>query len=154
MKKNKILIALLCGFSAIESITNTFHHASLDTIAAYHNKILDIDIIMQNNVKVVVQLQSDPICIYTPMTYDEINNQYIAQTYFLPRTHFLDLNFNKIQNIIDQLFEQFGITLSFEKVTGKNYGMRMIFTCQSDNLYDIVKSIHTDDKTVIFDFVK
>jgi hypothetical protein len=154
MKKNKILIALLCGVSGMQSITDAFHHASVDTIAPYHNKILDIDMIMENNVQVVVQLQFDPICIYTPMTYDEIHNQDAEQTYFLPRTHFRDLNSNKMHNIIDQLFERFGITLSFEKVAGKNYGMRMIFTCQHGNRYDVIKAVDAHHKTVTFNFVK
>ncbi len=120
-------------------------------LLAYHNDIMTI---AGNDAGLVVQSKYDPICIFSPLVATELDDTSDQKTYFFPRTRYADI---KKAGILAQLHDQldrFGTQVNVQQVTGKNYGIRMIFTMQPDDSYDIEKVIDSDKKTVTFNFVK
>ena len=127
------------------------HTKPSNDLLAYQNKIVSI---AGDDHSVVVQSQVNPICIFTPLTYAEIGDATLQKTYFFPRTRYADLKKSKLSLQLRDQLDAAGMSLRLEEVFGKNYGVRMIFTMQSCDTYDIEKFVDVDKKTVRFDFVK
>lgn len=151
MKKfivNMVIVMIILGF--LECRMHARHAKPSNNLIAYHNKILNISGVLDDQMAIVLQSQADPICIYTPLTYEQAGAASLQKIYFLPRTKYADLHNDQMKNLLQPL----GINLDMQEIAGKNYGLRMIFTMQSDDAYKIIKVVDTDKKTVRFDFVK
>ena len=151
MKKfivNMIIVMVILGF--LECGMHARHAKPSNDLIAYHNKILHMHAAGDDQTAIVMQSQADPICIYTPLTYEQADATSLQKTYFLPRTKYADLHNDQMKNLLQPL----GINLDMQKIAGKNYGLRMTFTMQSDDAYQIVKVVDTNKKTVRFEFVK
>ena len=149
---NMFIVMIFLGF--LECFAHARDAKPSNNLVAYHNKISNILYVQDDSAAIIVQSQFDPICIYTPLTYEETGDESLQKTYFLPRTRYAHLHSHAMSEQLQHLLDSLGIHLRMQEVVGKNYGLQMIFTMPSDDAYEITKVVDTDKKMVRFDFVK
>ncbi|MDP3788470.1 MAG: hypothetical protein Q8Q60_04135 [Candidatus Chromulinivorax sp.] len=148
--KNKVLFVCL-------ATTAIFGYQSepSSTLAAYSNKISQIAYSAGSHDQYAITFfcQKDPICIYTPLRYEDSDSSSLTKTYFLPRTQCADPEMRYFYEDIHDALQLIGIDVQIENLKGLNYGVRISFTMQSDNAYGITKIVDADKKTVSFNIV-
>ena len=124
-------------------------------LAAYSNKISQISYSVgsHDHHAITFLCQKDPICMYTPLNYEQLHGKSLTKTYFLPRTQCADSQMRYFYEDLQESFKEIGIDLCIDEIKDTNYGLRMSFTMQSEDAYDIVKVIHDHNKTVTFTIV-
>jgi hypothetical protein len=125
------------------------------TIAAYNNKISQISYSVGSHDQhaITLRCQTNPICMYTPLSYKDSDSASLTKTYFLPRTQCADSQMRYFYEDLHESLKQIGIDLQIDEIKNLNYGLRMSFTMQSENAYDIIKVVNDDKKTVSFNIV-
>ncbi len=125
------------------------------TIAAYSNKISSIAYSAGSHDQYAITFvcQHDPICIYTPLSYNEIDGTSSTKTYFLPRTECADSEMRYFYDDVQASLKKVGIDLQIDQTKKGNYGLRLSFSMESEGAYDIVKVVHDATKTVSFNIV-
>ncbi len=146
-------IMLFCCLSTIAIFAREQEPSG--TIAAYNNKILSVAYSVGSHDQHAITFfcQNDPICIYTPLSYDDSDSSSLTKTYFLPRTQCADSQMRYFYDDIHGALAQIGIDMQIDQTKKYNYGLRVTFTMQSENAYDIVKVVNADTKTVSFNII-
>ncbi|MBV8661026.1 MAG: hypothetical protein JO129_02690 [Candidatus Dependentiae bacterium] len=150
-----IVVALIQNVAIIQAVT--FGAGEPTTrLAAYSNKISEIiySVGSDDQYALTFLCQDDPICMYTPLTYEDYSDDSLTKTYFLPRTQCTDSQIHYCYKDLHDRLKLIGIDLKVMNETKSfNYGLRLSFTMQSHDAYEIVKVIDSDKKTVRFDIV-
>lgn len=153
MKRSNINIKFFVLFSCILSnVIFIWADAPSNILAAYNNRVSHISYSVGSHHEHAISLlcQYDPICIYTPLKYEDIGDYGLTKTYFLPRTKCADSEMRYFYDDLHQSLKLLGIDLQISDVKDLNYGIQMSFTMQSHDAYDIVKVIDGDKKMVRF----
>lgn len=156
MKMLKINIKMLALFSYIlMSAVSVRADEPSNILAAYHNRISQISYSVGSHDERAISLlcQYDPICVYTPLKYEDVGNDSLTKTYFLPRTKCADLDMRYFYDDLHHSLKLLGIDLQISDVKDLHYGVQMSFTMQSHAAYDIVKVIDSDKKMVRFHII-
>ena len=149
------LTVVMIVVAMIQTVMMTHAAMPSSTIAAYNNKISHISYSLGSDDQHAITFlcQNNPICMYTPLTYEDSFEKSLTKTYFLPRTKSLNSGMQKYYHELRENLQEIGIDLDIHEIEDDNYGLSMSFTMQSDDTYDIVKVIDSDKKTVRFDIV-
>lgn len=125
------------------------------TIAAYDNKVTSIAYSVGSNDQYAITLSSqrDPICIYVPLNYKNNASDSLTKTYIFPRMKCSDSQLRYFYNDLHRCLKQIGIDLQVEAFEKAYYGLRLSFTMQSPDAYDIIKIIDADKKLVRFKII-
>jgi len=125
------------------------------TIAAYENKITSIAYSVGSGDQHALTLSSqlDPICIYVPLTYKDYGDDSLTKTYIFPRMKSSDSQLRYLQNDLRHRLAKIGINLQINAFEKDYHGLRLGFTMQSADAYDIIKIINADKKSVRFEIV-
>lgn len=152
IKNTKIVVFFSCILSTVIFIHG---QGPISTVAAYTNKISQIShsIGSHDQYAITFVCQKDPICMYTPLSYEEIDGDSLTKSYFLPRVKYTDLQLRYMKDDLRKSCKSFGIDLQIDEIKEDNYGLRMSFTMQNNDDYDIIKVIDSDSKSVRFDIV-
>lgn len=126
------------------------------TLAAYHNKVVNMyDVDEHNNQHaMVMSFVHHPVCIYTPLSYQDSLVTSLQKTYFLPKTRLSDFQKDVKYRNLCQSLQKLGIVLQIDEITGVHYGLQINFIMPSYDQYDITNKIDHDQKIVRFDIVK
>ncbi len=124
-------------------------------MAAYDNKISQISYSLGSDDQHAITFlcQQSPICMYTPLTYEQSSADSLTKTYFLPRMKNSNSKMNKFYHDLELNLKKIGIDLKVDEIEDVNYGLQMSFTTKAEDAYDIIKVIDADKKTVRFDIV-
>ncbi len=128
------------------------------TMAAYNNKISQISYSVGSHDQHAITFlcQKNPICMYTPLRFEDIDSNSLTKTYFLPCTQCEKSHMQKFYKDLHTSFQELGINLTISDMEDLNYGVRkhhgvrLSFTMEPDHRYDISKVIDSDKKTVSF----
>ena len=125
------------------------------TIAAYDNKVTSIVYSVGSNDQHAITLTSerDPICIYVPLSYKDNSDDSLTKTYILPRMKSSKSQLRYLNDDLRQRLEKIGVDLQIEAFEKTYYGLRLSFTMQSPDAYDIVRIIDANKKSVRFEIV-
>lgn len=125
------------------------------TLPAYHNKISDISYAVGSDDQhaLTFALQQEPICMYTPLQYQDLHEMSLRKTYFLPRTTCADAHTRYFYDDVKKSLQPLGIDVHFKEINDIHYGLQMVFTIASESKYDVVKIVDTDKKLIHFNFV-
>lgn len=104
--------------------------------------------------------QNNPICMYTPLTYEDCDELSRTKTYYFPCMSYTDEQRNYFFKDLPRSLKKMGIDVSVEEIKNnkllyslsQGYGLRISFTVQPGFSYDIVKCIDTEKKSVSFNF--
>lgn len=123
-------------------------------LAAYNNKIANIvySVGSHDQCAITFFCENNPICIYTPLSLEDSQGS-LTKTYFLPRTKCADAEMRYVYDDICNALKNFGIDMQVEQFRSANYGLRVTFTMESSDAYDIVKVVDSGEKTVSFNIV-
>lgn len=164
----QILIGILMmhGLLCAESgrFTNLFFDDQpTTTLPAYQNKILGIVYSAGSDDQFAITFlcEQSPICIYTPLRYEDTGEGSRTKTYVLPFTSCMQSQAKYLYEDLPKMLKKSGISLKVEamktdrtlKYFSKYYGIRMTFTMESDEVYDITKVIDADKKLVSFNII-
>jgi len=124
-------------------------------MAAYNNKISHILYSAGSDDQYAITLVSEhnPICIYTPLLYEDSQDTSLTKTYFLPRMRCSDHEMRYFYEDLEKNLKRLGVELRVDEVKGINYGLQISFTMQSADVYDIIKVIDADRRMVRFEIV-
>lgn len=148
-----IIVAMIQTVTMIQAVSSI---ESTTMLAAYSNQISQITYSVGSDDQYALAFlcQNDPICMYTPLTYEESCDGSLTKTYFLPRTQCEKSQMYYCYKDLHAKLKLIGIDLKIRNDTSSlNYGLRISFTMKPDDAYDIVKIIDTDKKIVRFDIV-
>ena len=125
------------------------------TVPAYSNKIVEISYAVgsHNQHAITFTFEKAPICQYTPLTYQDLNNARLTQSYFLPRTEWKGLQKHYFYTELEQVLQKLGIELRIQDTNSIHYGLRLHFVMQPQRVYAITKVVDSQAKTVTFQFV-
>jgi len=123
-------------------------------VAGYFNMVTKLSYSAESNNNHVITLQCDslPIAYYSPESYDSFSNPNSVQSYFLPYTQSMDLEFDGFYKEMQDRLKLLGILFNIDKLSGKFSGLRINFTTDS-LLYDVTKYIDEDCNTVRFNIM-
>ncbi|MBP6869796.1 hypothetical protein KBC04_02855 [Candidatus Babeliales bacterium] len=124
-------------------------------LPAYSNQISQISYSVASDDRLAITFvcKHDPICMYTPLRYEDIAEDSLTKTYFLPRTKCVDSQMRYFYEELQGSLRKVGVDLKIEEIKDFQYGLRMSFTMQPDAQYDIVKVIDTEKNLIRFNII-
>lgn len=152
MKQSIVLRNLVVLLFIVSGMLVARSAEPVTTLAAYNNKISKIlhSVGSHDKHAITFVCQKDPICIYTPLSFQDINKRSVTKTYFLPRTECTDSQLRFFYQDLRHAFAGLGVDLQISELKNANYGLRVSFSMQSDHLYDIAKVVNAQSNTVSF----
>ncbi len=143
---HRVLLLLLIVLSSHGCLTAK---QRLRHLPAYHNNIVSM-LYDPTQASLVVQSSADPICIYTPLSFQEME-QGQTKTYFFPRTRMENLQDDILIEQLQDAATASGMQFAVTQVSGKNYGVQVsVSMLQNGRSGTIVKKNDRDSKVVIF----
>lgn len=163
---NQIIVIILMMHSLLSAQTENWLYGNdhLTTLPAYKNQISDIVCSVGSDDQLAVTFVCDqnPICMYTPLSYQDIDNSSLTKHYYLPLTTCTQGQLDYCSQYVYKCFKKVGVEVKIEEVKNfdrtfsflaKNYGLRISFTMQPGISYDITKVIDAEKKLVSFNFL-
>lgn len=145
---------------------NSFFFKDLPStyLPAYQNVITEVSYTVANHNQIAITLHCDknPICMYTPLTYEDLSQTYGTKTYYLPCTSCTKDQLRYFSERVGALLDKAGIVFRIEEIKkirglhflSKSCGLRVSFMIKSQSDYDIAKIIDDKNKTISFNIVE
>jgi len=122
-------------------------------IPAYENKISHILFSQgaQDQQALTFILENDPICVYTPLTFQNFMDDHYAKTYFFPRTKCHSSQIKYLEKELKHSLKQMGIDFYVRNIQNDHHGLSITFALEAFDAYDIIKVVDADKKMIRFE---
>lgn len=159
-----VMILMMHGLLSAQSESWFYGNDPLTTLPAYKNQVAQILCSVGSDDQLAVTFICDqsPICMYTPLSYADIDTKSVTKTYYLPSVSCTRGQLDYCSQYLHDSFKKVGVDVKIEEIKNfdrtfnflaKNYGLRVSFTMQPGVSYDIAKVVDVEKKLVSFNFI-